>query len=150
MIALYIKSDTHQQSFISFLNKVIKSCEQTNKNRSWSYVVAEMIAKIVNRYESLVQILLENQVIDNDSKTVIYKYSITITEDLYSKPSNKLIDYIKISCIDKNDPFDGLFKDFYQKIVHDNNNDYRINELKAEIEDKQKELDELYKDKKAL
>ncbi len=141
MVGIYIKSDTHQHTFIPLLYDIVKSCEYTNRNRSWSYVVAEIVTKITNKYESLVSFVLESQF---DLRMVIHKYSITITENMYETTENKLLDFCKIKYIDKEQSFDGLLKDFYEKIIKENNR-YRITELEEEIKEKQEELKELLK-----
>jgi len=101
--------------------------------------VAEIVAKITTKYKSLVKIILESQI---EPSYVIYKYSITITEDIYEDKENQLIDFCKIKYIDKTHPFDGLLKDFYEKLIQENK-EYRIKELEEDIKKKQKELDNL-------
>ena len=114
MVGIYIKSDTQQEDFIPELYNIVKTCEFTNKKRDWSYVVAEIVSKITNNYGTLVKFILESQ---NEPSTVIYKYTITITEDIYKNDENKLIDFCKIKYISDTKPFDGLLKDFCQKII---------------------------------
>lgn len=145
MVAIYIKSDTHQTEFIPFLYDVVKSCQYTAINRHFGYVIAEIIAKITNKYESLLSIALEDAI---DTPHVIYKYIITVSNDFYvNKIDNKfqdykLLDYLKIKYIETDEPFDGLLKDFYNKIITIDNS-YLINELEVEIEQKQKRLENL-------
>lgn len=139
MTALYIKSDTHQEVFVPLLFDIIKKCEYTNKNRGWGYTVAEIVSKITQEYESLVSFILESQI---EPTICIYKYEITITEDIYNNKENKLVDYCRIKYLDNKKPFDGLLKDFVKKLTS-KNNEYRIKQLEEEIDKRQNELNEL-------
>jgi hypothetical protein len=139
MVALYIKSDTYHETFIPLLFDSIKKCEYTNRNRGWSYAVVEIISKITKEYESLVSIILESQI---KSTTPIYKYEITITEDIYNNRENKLVDYCRIKSNSKNILFDGLFKDLVKQLLSESN-EYRIKQIKEDIEKLQSELDNI-------
>jgi hypothetical protein len=144
LIALYIRSDTHQEKFIPDLFEIAKSCEYTSLNRSFDYVVAEMVSKIVSKYESSVKIILESQV---GYKIACYKYCISINEGYYKKSnsilhSKSLKDYITIKCLNTPNPFDGLLKDFYQKVVSGNNT-YLIKELEAKIKSHKEKIKKL-------
>ncbi len=114
MTAIYIKSDSHQDTFIPQLFNIIKTCEYTNKRRGWAYVVAEIVSNLVEKYEGLVKFILESQI---EPSHVIYKYSITVENELYNNESNKLVDFLKIKYFDEEEGFDGLLKDFEKSIT---------------------------------
>jgi hypothetical protein len=147
MTAIYIRSDTHQDTFIPFLTDIVKSCEGTKNYRGWSYVVAEIITKITNKYDKKVKFILESQFEPNH---VCFKYKITVPNDI----SSSLIEIVKIKNIIKKNVagemiditvFDGLLKDFNDKIIKQNNS-YRIKEIEKEIKDLQLELNNLKND----
>ena len=148
IVSIYIRSDTHEEDFIPFLCDVIKTCEHTSRNRSWNYTVAEIVAKIINKYDSGVKFIFETK--DKDCR-VIYKHTISILDDYYNydfsfNNSNvKLIDYVIIDSkypISKNKIFKGKIVDYYNKIIKDNNT-YLIKELEEEIKEKQEHLNGL-------
>lgn len=139
MTGIYIKSDTHQEKFIPLLLDIVKSCEHINNRRGWAYVVAEIVAKITNKHDESVTFILESQI---ETSFAVYKYSVTVSEDLYSDKENRLIDYLKIKYFHDEDGFDGLLKDFEKKITSQDNQ-YRIDKLENDIKEKQKELKNL-------
>ncbi len=136
MVALYIKSDTHQDLFIPFLNSVVEACESANLHRGWDYVVAKMTSLIVDKHTDQVKFILESQI---EPTTCCFKYTVTIDEDIYRGPfiniveppiKKKLKDYVKISC----DTFNGLLKDFNTHIINESK-EYEIQELEQEIQE---------------
>ena len=98
MTAIYIKSDSHQENFIPLLIGIVSDCEKIHQKRGWAYVVAEIVSKIVSDFNGLVKFILESQI---EPTNCIYKYSITISEDLYCKQDNKLFDYLRIKYLDE-------------------------------------------------
>jgi hypothetical protein len=135
LVALYIKSDTHQELFIPLLFDIALSCEYTSRNRGWDYVVAEMVSKLVQKYDSKVKFILESQC---ESLNVIYRYSVTVKESLYNRKQNpladpnKLIDFLEIKYFATKYTFTGLLKDFYNNIIQ-LNNQYLIEKTEKEI-----------------
>ena len=141
MVAIYIKSDTHQENFIPFLMDVVNNCQRTHEKRGWYYVVNEMVARITSKHNANVGFLLESQL---DNFCVIYRYEISIKEEAYNSKDSHLSDYLTIKEVDKNKKycFSGLLKDFSAQII-DENNSYLILDLENAIAEKQKKLNEL-------
>lgn len=94
LLTIYIKSDTHVEKFIPLLQKIVEEVEWVSRRRGWDYVVAEILSKLVQKFDSLVKICGVHY--ESDQCNTIYRHVISIDEDYYSSIDNLLKDFMTI------------------------------------------------------
>jgi len=94
VISLYIKSDSNLKDFILTLKGIVSNCQHLSMFRSWDYVVAEIVSKLVISYPTLVRISPVHH--ESETCNTIYRHVISIDEKYYSDKFNHLSNFVKI------------------------------------------------------
>jgi hypothetical protein len=96
LLTIYIKSDSHLETFIPKLQKIIEESDTVSMRRSWDYVVAEIVSRLIRdrHFQSLIKIC-HIHLKSKDCNT-IFRHVISINEDYYSKQDNLLKDFVTI------------------------------------------------------
>ncbi len=99
LITIYIKSDSHLETFIPLLQKAMDESDTVSMRRSWDYVVAEIISRLIQSKElhSLIKICHKHY--EPEDCNTIYRHVISIKEEYYSKQDNLLTDFVTIESI---------------------------------------------------
>lgn len=99
LLTIYIKSDSHLEKFIPILQNIVEECDNISKYRAWSYVVAEIVSKLIQNEHFHALIKICHIHFEPENCNTIFRHVISIKEEYYLNNNNLLKDFVTIETI---------------------------------------------------